>query len=124
MAGLEVTPTEVAPTAVTEAAAVITAAVISTAVISAAVGPCSASVATLIRVLVGTPVRALFELGPQTVLHRRAVCDQCRQFNAVYTQVLAGGEPFTEQLAPSTPLPDDGTFTYEARCRTCFVRPA
>ena len=70
------------------------------------------------------PVRALFELGPQTVLHRRAVCDQCRQFNAVYTQVLAGGEPFTEQLAPSTPLPDDGTFTYEARCRTCFVRPA
>ena len=70
------------------------------------------------------PVRALFELGPQTVLHRRAVCDQCRQFNAVYTQVLAGGEPFTERLAPSTPLPDDGTFTYEARCRTCFVRPA
>ena len=60
------------------------------------------------------PVRALFELGPQTVLHRRAVCDQCRQFNAVYTQVLAGGEPFTEQLAPSTPLPDDGTFPYEA----------
>ena len=47
------------------------------------------------------PVRALFELGPQTVLHRRAVCDQCRQFNAVYTQVLAGGEPFTEQ--PATP---------------------
>ncbi len=37
---------------------------------------------------------------------------------------LAGGEPFTERLAPSTPLPDDGTFTYEARCRTCFVRPA
>jgi thymidine kinase len=69
------------------------------------------------------PVRALLELGPHTVTYRRAVCDVCRAFNATHTQVLASGEPFTRQLAPSTALPDDGTFGYEARCRRCFVRP-
>lgn len=69
------------------------------------------------------PVRALLELGPQVVTYRRAVCDVCRRFCAVYTQVLEDGVPFTRQLAPSQPLPDDGTYTYEARCRTCFVHP-
>ena len=69
------------------------------------------------------PVRALFELGPQVVTHRRAVCDVCREFRAVYTQVLDRGRAFTTRLAPSTPLPDDGTFSYEARCRSCFIFP-
>jgi thymidine kinase len=27
------------------------------------------------------------------------------------------------ELAPSTALPDDGTYTYEARCRLCVVLP-
>jgi thymidine kinase len=68
-------------------------------------------------------VRALLELGPDTVSYRRAVCDQCRDFSATHTQVLRAGEPFLEHLGGSEALPDDGTFTYEARCRSCFVRP-
>src|SRR6478609_1892321 len=70
------------------------------------------------------PVRALLELGPAQVTYRRAVCDVCRGFSAVYTQVLEHGEPMLRELAPSTALPDDGTYTYEARCRTCVVLPA
>jgi thymidine kinase len=41
----------------------------------------------------------------------------------VYTQVLEHGVPMIRELAPSTALPDDGTYTYEARCRTCVVLP-
>src|SRR6478735_6472935 len=69
------------------------------------------------------PVRVLLELGPDTVTYRRAVCDQCRDFSATHTQVLRAGEPFLDGLGGSEALPDDGTFTYEARCRSCFVRP-
>lgn len=73
------------------------------------------------------PVRALLELGPDAVSYRRAVCDVCRDFSATHTQVLRSGVPFLDHLgdsAGSEALPDDGTFTYEARCRTCFVRPS
>jgi thymidine kinase len=67
-------------------------------------------------------VKALLELGPDEVVHRRAVCDVCRRWSAVATQVLTGGEPYLEDLGGQA-LPADGTFTYEPRCRTCLVRP-
>jgi thymidine kinase len=67
------------------------------------------------------PVKALLELGPASVTYRRSVCDRCRSFAATHTQVLRTGYPFTEPLGRSQALPDDGTFTYEARCRGCFV---
>ncbi|MEV4282956.1 thymidine kinase [Actinoplanes xinjiangensis] len=69
------------------------------------------------------PVRALFELAPAEVIYRRAVCDVCRSLDATHTQVLENGKPMIRELAPSTALPDDGTYTYEARCRRCVVLP-
>ncbi|MEV6301930.1 thymidine kinase [Actinoplanes sp. NPDC051861] len=69
------------------------------------------------------PVRALFELAPAKVIYRRAVCDVCRSLEATHTQVLENGKPMIRELAPSTALPDDGTYTYEARCRRCVVLP-
>lgn len=66
-------------------------------------------------------VRALLELGPGRVSYRRAVCEVCRRFTATHTQVLADGRPYLAELAPSTALPDDGTFDYEPRCRECFI---
>ncbi|MGZ4437114.1 MAG: hypothetical protein ACXVWU_11610 [Nocardioides sp.] len=68
-------------------------------------------------------VSALLELGPAQVIHRRAVCDVCRDITATHTQVLAAGVPYLTELGSSQPLPDDGTFSYEARCRTCVVLP-
>jgi thymidine kinase len=71
--------------------------------------------------LFGT-VRALLELAPDAVTYRRAVCDVCREYRATHTQVLRSGTPFLDDLGGQA-LPDDGTFTYEARCRTCFAFP-
>lgn len=69
------------------------------------------------------PVRALFELAPDVVTYRRAVCDVCREFAATHTQVLTATGPFLTPLGRSEALPDDGTFSYESRCRVCFVGP-
>lgn len=68
------------------------------------------------------PVTGLLALGPARVVHRRAVCDVCRRFNATHTQVLHLGKPYCADVTGA--LPDDGTYSYEARCRRCFVWPA
>lgn len=66
------------------------------------------------------PVVGLLELAPESVIHRRAVCDVCRGFKATHTQVLHHSEPFL--VDHDGALPDDGTYTYEARCSGCFTR--
>ncbi|GAB3052020.1 thymidine kinase [Intrasporangium mesophilum] len=68
-------------------------------------------------------VRSLLELAPDAVTYRRAVCDVCHEYRATHTQVLRSEVPFLDDLGGQA-LPDDGTFTYEARCRTCFAFPA
>ncbi|MGC9310180.1 MAG: thymidine kinase [Candidatus Aenigmatarchaeota archaeon] len=65
-------------------------------------------------------IKRLLELGPETVVYKRAVCEKCKNPNAVYTQVLREGVPVTGGL-PSV-LPEDGTYEYKAVCRKCFVR--
>ena len=64
-------------------------------------------------------VKGLLELGPKEVKHKRAVCELCRQPNAVYSQVYSSGEPVTGGMPPV--IPDDGTFTYKPVCRNCFI---
>lgn len=65
-------------------------------------------------------VQKLIELKPDTITTKKAVCDVCLSYDAVYTQILKGKSCVTGGL-PSV-VPDDGTYTYEARCRKCFVR--
>jgi len=65
-------------------------------------------------------VRRLFELGPREVVYRRAVCESCREPDAVYTQVFFKGAPVKRGLL--SVLPEDGTYKYKAVCRKCFVR--
>lgn len=64
-------------------------------------------------------VRRLLELGPKEVRYKRAVCDDCRIPDAVYTQVLQHAAPVQRGLPDS--IPDDGSFSYKAVCRNCFV---
>ncbi len=64
-------------------------------------------------------VKKLLELGPIDVKYRRAVCEDCHEHNAVYTQVYEKENPITEGMPPV--IPDDGTFTYAPVCRHCFV---
>ena len=65
-------------------------------------------------------IRGLFELGPQEVIYKRAVCEICHTPKAVYSQVLYQEVPLTKGMPPV--IPDDGTFTYQSVCRNCFVR--
>lgn len=62
---------------------------------------------------------ALMELGPTSIQCLVAVCEVCRHRDARFSQVLFRGEEVTKGL-PSI-LPEDGTYTYQARCRHCFI---
>jgi thymidine kinase len=65
-------------------------------------------------------IKRLLELGPNEVRYKRAACDDCHKPDAIYTQVLHHGEPVGHDVPPV--LPDDGTYSYKAVCRECFVR--
>lgn len=65
-------------------------------------------------------IQSFLELGPKEVRYKRAVCEQCKSPDAMYTQVLNRGVPVTGGM-PSV-IPDDGTYSYQATCRYCFVR--
>ncbi len=64
-------------------------------------------------------VKKILELGPSEVHYRRAVCEKCKQLDAMHTQVLKDGEPITHGV-PSV-IPEDGTYVYIPVCRRCFV---
>jgi thymidine kinase len=66
-------------------------------------------------------MRNLLELGPREVRYKRAVCESCKSPDAMYTQVLRDSQPLLEGM-PSV-IPDDGTYSYKATCRYCFVKP-
>lgn len=65
-------------------------------------------------------VQRIFEFRPDTVLMKNAVCEVCHVYDARFTQILKDGEPVRSGLPPV--VPDDGTYQYETRCRTCFVK--
>jgi thymidine kinase len=65
-------------------------------------------------------VARLFELGPKEIKYRRAVCETCKTPDAIYTQILGNGTPVVAGLPPV--VPDDGTYSYQASCRNCFVK--
>ncbi len=64
-------------------------------------------------------VKLLLEFKPEQIIYKKAVCDNCKSYDAVYTQILHKGKAVTGGL-PSV-VPEDGTYVYEPRCRTCFV---
>lgn len=66
-------------------------------------------------------VARLLELGPNEVRYKRAACENCKKFDATYTQVYKDAAPLTDGM-PSV-IPDDGTFNYKPMCRDCFVWP-
>jgi len=65
-------------------------------------------------------IKKVLELGPSEVRYRKAVCEICKNPNAVYTQLLKDDSPILEGL-PSV-LPEDGTYGYKVVCRSCFKR--
>jgi thymidine kinase len=63
-------------------------------------------------------IKRLFELGPQKVNYKRAVCEICKTPRAVYTQIYQNDIPITEGVPSVTP--DDGTYSYRPVCHNCF----
>ena len=63
-------------------------------------------------------IKRLFELGPQKVNYKRAVCEICKKPQAVYTQIYQNGVPITNGV-PSI-IPEDGTYEYRPVCQNCF----
>ncbi len=65
-------------------------------------------------------VRRLLELKPDTLVMKLAVCDVCSRYEAQYSQILHDGALVLDGM-PAV-VPEDGTYEYQARCRTCFVQ--
>jgi len=66
--------------------------------------------------------KAVLELGPDQVVHLRAVCSKCHSYNtATYTQILnQSGEVILAGLQSEKSEEHTSTLIYEARCATCF----
>lgn len=65
-------------------------------------------------------VKKLLQLAPDKVIYKKAVCENCKSYSAVYSQVLKDGKAVTGEL-PSV-LPEDGQLEYRAVCRRCFLK--
>lgn len=65
-------------------------------------------------------ITKLIELKPEKLIHKISVCDSCRQYSGQFTQILQNNKPVLSGLP--VVVPDDGTYQYEARCRSCFVK--
>lgn len=65
-------------------------------------------------------IRALLELAPDQVIHKRAVCELCKKMDGAYTQVFKDGTPLLGGI-PAV-LSEDQRFDYKPVCRHCFVK--
>lgn len=65
-------------------------------------------------------VQNFLSLGPIKVKYKRAVCEICKDPQAIYTQIFENFLPVTGGL-PSV-IPDDGTYSYQPVCRQCFKK--
>jgi thymidine kinase len=65
-------------------------------------------------------IHLLMELKPDKLVLKLAVCDACNRYEAQFTQILHGDNLVLYGL-PAI-VPEDGTYDYQARCRTCFVQ--
>jgi len=62
----------------------------------------------------------LFQLKPDEIICKIAVCDVCKKYRAQFSQILHNHKPVLSGLPLVTP--EDGTYEYQARCRDCFVK--
>ncbi|MDD5043265.1 MAG: thymidine kinase [Patescibacteria group bacterium] len=65
-------------------------------------------------------VQNLLELNPKNVFYKKAICEDCGNLEAEYTQVFKNSEPLLSGLPPV--IPEDGTYTYKSVCEKCFIR--
>jgi len=64
-------------------------------------------------------IKHLLELKPEHIVSKTAVCDVCKNYCAIYTQILNGNKIIKAGLPDI--IPEDGAYVYQARCRNCFI---
>lgn len=67
-------------------------------------------------------IKAILELKPEIVIDKLAVCDICKQFTARFTQILKKNRVIT--TGHPIRMSENSDYTYQARCRTCYVPPS
>ncbi len=66
-------------------------------------------------------IQALFELKPDEIIYKFAVCENCQALDAGFTQIFfKDGQPVTKGLPPV--VPEDGSYVYKAICYRCFQK--
>ena len=65
-------------------------------------------------------IRALMELAPNQVQHKRAVCEICKSMDGSFTQVFKDGKPVLSGIPPV--MSENENYTYAPVCRRCFVQ--
>ena len=65
-------------------------------------------------------IAEIYQLKPELVIDRIAVCELCKSYKARFTQVVANGTIVRSGL-PSL-LPEDGTYLYRPVCRPCYQK--
>lgn len=65
-------------------------------------------------------IRRLLSLGPREVKYKKAVCEVCKNPDAVYTQIYKNSEIILDGL--DSIIPEDGTYIYKPLCRNCFKK--
>lgn len=63
-------------------------------------------------------ISKIYELKPELIVDRIAVCELCLSYKARFTQIVADGKVVRGGL-PSL-IPEDGTYHYRPVCRKCY----
>ena len=65
-------------------------------------------------------IQDLIELAPDKIIVKKSVCAKCKSTNALFSQILGkDGAAILEGLEKITI--DNGKYTLEPRCRSCFI---
>ncbi len=65
-------------------------------------------------------MKRIFELKPDTIIDKSAVCEDCKEYCARFTKIQKNGKTLRQGL-PDV-VPEDGTYVYKANCRRCFLK--
>lgn len=63
-------------------------------------------------------IERLYKFKPDEIIMKKAVCDNCKLYDAQYTRIFKDGRMIKDGVP--TIVPDDGTYEYQARCRRCL----
>lgn len=65
-------------------------------------------------------IQTLYQLKPDEITYKNAVCEKCQALDASFTQIEHNNGKVITHGLPSV-VPEDGTYRYLAVCHRCFI---